>query len=384
MFESLISISTKSEKIRLLFVKIILLLFIVSSCKSTTALMRKDAQLADAKATKETKYLYNRINALSKVGYAFGHQDATAYGMGWKNDGKLYKSDVNEVTGDHPAVHGFELGHLELGHTQNLDTVNFGLMKTLIRKAHQKGGIITISWHPNNPVSLKSSWDHTPAVYAILKGAPLHQKYRAWLRKVADFMLDLKDASGNAIPVAFRPFHEMSGPWFWWGEGHCSSEEYKKLWQETFDILTNDYEVHNLLYIYAPDVVEDSAGYLKYYPGDNFVDMLGIDIYHKRSAEEFMTILKKDLAILKKVATDKKMPYALTESGLNMIPIPNWWTQVLDKEIGGTGIAWALFWRNAWPNHYFAPFTGQGSSEDFVTFKNLPHVLFLKDIKKIR
>ncbi|WP_373518178.1 glycoside hydrolase family 26 protein [Pricia sp.] len=361
-----------------------LILVSVQSCKSTTALMKKDASLTDAQATPETKYLFNRIKEMAKQGYAFGHQDATAYGMGWKNAGREYRSDVNDVAGDYPAVYGFDIGHLELGNIQNLDTVNFGQMKALIQKAHKKGGIITLSWHADNPISDGSTWDTTAVVKHIIKGGSLHTPYRAWLLRVADFLNDLRDKRGNAIPVVFRPYHEMNGSWFWWGEGNCTPEEYKTLWRETVDILSKEFGVHNVIYAYSPNGLNDAKDFLRYYPGDDYVDMLGLDIYQHGTTEEFVEKLRRDIPLLKKIALEKDMPYALTEVGLNTIPVPDWWTQVFDKEMADTGIAWALFWRNAWPDHYFAPFTGQGSSEDFVRFKNLPHVLFLDEVKKIR
>ncbi|WP_422350932.1 glycoside hydrolase family 26 protein [Flagellimonas sp.] len=340
--------------------------------------------MADKKTGQETKYLYHRINKIKERGYAFGHQDATAYGIGWKNDGSLYKSDVHEVVGDHPAVHGFEIGHIELGETQNLDTVNFNLMKLLIRKAHQKRGIVTISWHPDNPVSQKSAWDTTKAVKYVLKGGPLHTKYKGWLYRVADFLNDLKDERGNAIPIVFRPYHEMNGTWFWWGEGNCTSVEYKQLWKETVDILSNEFNVHNVLYAYSVNTFQTEEEYLKYYPGDDYVDILGVDIYQHGTTEDFVAALNRDLGILKKIANEKKKPFALSEAGLNKIPMEDWWTQILDKNIAKYGISWALFWRNAWPSHYFVPFLGATSSSDFVNFKKLPHVLFLKDVKKIK
>ena len=366
------------------WIKIIFLLIYLQSCKSTTALMKQEATLADKMGSKQTEYLYNRIKEIAKVGYAFGHQDATAYGMGWKNDGNMKKSDVHDVTGDYPAVYGFELGHIELGHSINLDTVNFELMQKLIQRAHKAKGIITLSWHPDNPVSKKSAWDTTTAVPEVLKGGSLHEKYKEWLFKLANFMNGLKDESGNDIPVVFRPFHEMNGDWFWWGKGHCSPEEYIKLWKETFDILTREYNVHNILYAYSPNTLESTADYLKYYPGDLYVDILGIDIYQHGSSEEFIDALKKDISLLQKIATDKNKPYALSEAGLNEIPIANWWTKVLDPYIAKSGISWALFWRNAWPNHYYVPYIGQASASDFLLFKNLSHVLFLNDVKKIR
>ena len=364
--------------------KLVLILCILQSCRSTTALMKKDASLTDTQATAETEYLFNRIIAMAKRGYAFGHQDATAYGMGWKNKGEAYRSDVKDVTGDYPGVYGFDIGHLELGNAQNLDTVNFKQMKYLIRKAHEACGIVTLSWHAENPISGGSTWDTTATVKHIIKGGSLHTPYREGLLNVADFLNDLKDKKGNTIPVVFRPYHEMNGSWFWWGQGNCTPEEYKTLWRETVDILSKDLGVHNVIYAYSPNGLNDPEEYLRYYPGDQYVDMLGIDIYQHDNTEGFVKQLERDIPLLKKIADQKNKPYALTEVGLNTIPVANWWIQVFDKTMANTGIAWALFWRNAWPDHYFAPFKGQGSSEDFVRFKNLPHILFLEDVKKIR
>ena len=367
----------------LIIVLVIFIFLNMQSCKTYKNLPGKNKTL-DHNATLETRYLLHRINKIKEFGYAFGHQDATAYGIGWKNDGTQYKSDVNEVSGDFPAIYGFEIGHIELGKKQNLDTVNFGLMKELIRKAHQKKGIITISWHPDNPLSKKSAWDTTEAVKHVLKGGALHTKYRGWLFRVADFLNGLQDNRGNSIPVVFRPYHEMNGSWFWWGEGNCTAEEYKQLWKETVNILRNEFNVHNLLYAYSVNTFQTKAEYLKYYPSDAYVDILGVDIYQHGKVEDFIAALNTNLNTLSEIAKEKKKPFALTEAGSNMIKADNWWTQVLDKNVSAYDISWALFWRNAWPNHFFVPYNGSTSSSDFKNFKKYPHVLFLKDLKKIR
>ncbi|WP_049782657.1 hypothetical protein [Maribacter sp. HTCC2170] len=74
----------------------------------------------------------------------------------------------------------------------------------------------------------------------------------------------------------------------------------------------------------------------------------------------------------------------MTEGGLNMVSEESWWTEVLHKNIANKGISWALFWRNAWPDHYFAPFKGQKSSEDFIKFHAKENVLFLKALSQIK
>lgn len=55
------------------------------------------------------------------------------------------------------------------------------------------------------------------------------------------------------VPVLFRPWHEHTGSWFWWGEKLCTPEEYKALWHMTVDILRSD-GVDNALYAYSPAV----------------------------------------------------------------------------------------------------------------------------------
>ncbi|MEM1260114.1 MAG: glycosyl hydrolase [Bacteroidota bacterium] len=354
------------------------------SCKSSLEVSSRTLSLSDEQADNAAKLLMARIQEIPNKGYAFGHQDATAYGMGWKNDGSMYKSDVAEVSGDFPAVYGFEIGHIELGHRENLDGVDFALMTQLIQRAHESGGIITLSWHPDNPMTKKSAWDPTSAVSEILEGGLLHPKYQAWVTKVAEFMQGLNTKKGKSIPVVFRPFHEMNGSWFWWGHGNCTPEEFQLLWKQTYELLTQTYNVHNLLFCYSSDAVKDEAEYLRFYPGDDYVDILGMDLYHKGTTEEYMALLEDNLSLLAQVGKQKNKPYAMTEGGLNMIPVNDWWTNVLDKKISNKGLAWTLVWRNGRPDHYFAPYKAQESSMDFVKFRSLPHVLFLEDVKKIR
>ena len=364
----------------------LLLLAVLSftACKTPMMLQAPEVTLADEQADLAARHLMLRIQELPKHGYAFGHQDATAYGIGWKNDGSLYKSDVAEVAGDFPAVYGFEVGHLELGHSQNLDTVNFDLMTQLIQKAHRQGGIITISWHPDNPVNGQSAWDTEPAVAEVLEGGTLHDVYQGWLAKLADFLKGQTTKRGRAIPIVFRPFHEMNGDWFWWGASSCTPEEYQQLWRQTHDALTNQYQVHNLLYCYSTDTIYDKEEYLRFYPGDEYVDILGMDLYQKSSAEEYKALLNENLALLAEIGQAKAKPYAMTEGGLERIPIADWWTDVLDDNVADKGLAWALFWRNARLSHHYGPYPGQVSSADFELYEERQHVLFLKDIKRIK
>ncbi|MEJ0101955.1 MAG: glycosyl hydrolase [Bacteroidota bacterium] len=110
---------------------------------------------ADNNATKETIQLYRNLKRVINIGILFGHQDDLAYGTGWKYEEG--RSDIKDVTGDYPAVYGWELGGIELDHDVNLDSVPFNKMKQFIQDGYRRGGVITISWHLNNPLTGKNS-----------------------------------------------------------------------------------------------------------------------------------------------------------------------------------------------------------------------------------
>ena len=91
----------------------------------------------DKDATKETKALYSNLKKLAQKGFMFGHQDALAYGVTWKYEKS--RSDVKDVTGDYPAVYGWDLGGIERDNsTVNLDGVPFNKMKQFMSKSQTK------------------------------------------------------------------------------------------------------------------------------------------------------------------------------------------------------------------------------------------------------
>ncbi|WP_051205263.1 glycoside hydrolase family 26 protein [Salinimicrobium xinjiangense] len=364
---------------------ILLLVFQLIACKSASGVDFNAIQVADTEATNATKLLYHNIQKISKKGIAFGHQDATAYGIGWKHEDepKLLRSDIKQITGDFPAVHGYDIGHIELGRPHNLDTVSFDLMRDHIQQLYEKGAIITMSWHLDNPVTNGSSWDKTPAVPAILEGGEQREKYVLWVQRLADFFNSLKDKSGNVIPVVFRPYHEMNGSWFWWGGDNLTPEDYKQLWKETQQLLKQN-NVHSLLYAYSPNTISSEEEFDKYYPGDEFVDILGVDIYNHSGNEAFTRDVKSNLEIVRKKARLAGKPFALTETGNNNFgEDPNWWTTTLYPGIKDSGAAWLLLWRNARPSHYFATYPGEISAQDFKEFAELEDILFLDEVEDI-
>ncbi|MBQ0034433.1 MAG: beta-mannosidase, partial [Bacteroidales bacterium] len=189
--------------------------------------------------------LIQRLDSLREKGIMYGHQDDPFYGITWQWEKD--RSDTYELTGDYPAVMGFELGGIEKGDAANLDSVPFDWMREEIIKHHERGGIITVSWHPRNPLNGRTAWiesdlkeyaeaiaagvpadslvDPRKTVASVLEGGEAHDLFMDWLDRVASFLGSCNDGEGNAIPMIFRPWHENTGSWFWWGEGNCTVEE---------------------------------------------------------------------------------------------------------------------------------------------------------------
>jgi len=95
------------------------------------------------------------------------------------------------------------------------------------------------------------------------------------------FAFYLKELEELKIPVLFRPYHEMNGKWFWWG-GRPGEEGFIKLWKQLYNYYTNHHKLNNLLWVWSPD--NPKLGLKEFYPGDEFVDMIGCDIYPKKDS----------------------------------------------------------------------------------------------------
>lgn len=350
-------------------------------------------ETVDKKATKETKALYaNLTNGLGNA-FMFGHQEDQAYGVTWKGEKK--RSDVKEVCGDYAAVHGWDVG--KEGELYNLDGVLFKNVRRLIKNSYKRGGVNTISWHGDNPVSGGGTWDTVRAVVHILPGGKDHATYVERLDKVADFLQSCKVGFTN-IPIIFRPFHEHNGDWFWWGKKHCTEQEYIALWQFTVKYLRDTRKIHHVLYAFSPDASRmnsqpGSVDYLYGYPGDAYVDILGLDNYrdvgikwNTKSTVEQTKDLIRSLEIVSDIARQKNKVAAFTETGQEGVTDPNWYTQRILKPLKENKhikLAYLMVWRNANDKHHYAPYYGHSSVPDFIQFYNDASTLFERDLPNL-
>jgi len=351
-----------------------------------TALLSVTACSDKSSVQTPAEELVGRLEASVEQGkIMYGHQDDLMYGHGWclsRNAQKYEYSDVKDVCGAYPAVYGLDLGGIELGNPLNLDKNPFPQMRASAIAHYEKGGVVTFSWHPRNPLTGGDAWDISSkeAVASVLEGGQKHEVFMEWLSRAADYLESFKTSDGKAVPLIFRPWHEHTGSWFWWGRGLCTPEQYKALWSLTYNYMVNERGLDNLVWAYSPGaggITEEL--YMERWPGDDMVDIIGVDCYQYGSPEQYSAELRNALDIMSSIGKEHGKMLALTETGYEGIPDASWWTGTLYPAIKDYPVVYVLTWRNAsdMPGHFFAPFPGQVSAEDFKAFASSDKIVML-------
>ena len=133
---------------------------------------------------------------------------------------------------------------------------------------HRAGGIATICWHwgaPDIGTGYENSKKDFDVAKALTPGTRQNILMGRQMAHVADLLTVLRD---RKVPVLWRPFHEFSGDWFWWGK----QPRFGELWKQMFDRFTVHHQLHNLLWVYGPSG-QFPIGPM--YPGASMVDLLG-------------------------------------------------------------------------------------------------------------
>ena len=341
-----------------------------------------DIQIIDNLASKETKYLFFNLKKLGETNLLFGMQDPTGYGVGWSGDDD--RSDVRDVCGSYPAVYGWGLRPIALG-----DDVTRNRYR--MTSAFERGGINTMEWHqydPKNRGFYASDVGNEKIVPTLLPGGEYHALYKEKLWRIARYMKGLRGAKGQSIPVIFRPYHEHTGSWFWWGQDHCTKQEFIQLWQFTIDYLRDSLNVHNLLVAYSPASPSGKTEYLDRYPGDDYVDILGFDNYlsgaiNPSDIQNFVRQVRDAVEL----AQERDKVAAITETGRETLDIHDWFTRVILNPIKNDSVAakaaYVAVWRNASVSHHYAPYPGHPSVPDFLAFFDDPFTMFEDDLPNV-
>ena len=229
--------------------------------------------LVNRNATANTKKLYSFLKD------SYGKYVITGQQCDGGINGNEFKA-IKNLTGDYPALLGLDMMDYTPSRTA-LGTSSSAVDKAI--EFHKKGGIVTFCWHWNAPTEYLNSTANSSDgwwggfytqnskfdIAKVMNGQDAKGK-KLLDRDIKEIAKQLKRLEKAGVPVIWRPLHEGSGGWFWWGAQ--GPDAYKKLWKYLYKELTNTYGCNNLIWVYNGQSAD-------WYPGDEYVDIVGEDIY---------------------------------------------------------------------------------------------------------
>ena len=367
-----------------------------------------NVSLVDKKADTAAKQLYTYLKAVgSSESVIFGHQNDTFNKAG---NAELSESDTKDVTGSIAGILGVDM--------QDVAQKGMDTMVEISNQAIAQGAIITMCGHmpnfailPKNPDYKEGDpawekYDYTDYTAPVTKDTPVNELlpggkynkiYTEYLDMVAEYAKQVKGA------ILFRPFHEGTGSWFWWGAAFCDAEVAKNIYRYTVEYLRDTKDVHNMIYEYGPGSDAQSLDdYAKRYPGDAYVDLVGFDMYDSEPKDDgvWMGQLKKQLQLVEKFAKKHNKLVAVTETGPsngNLAFLPtgngnkNWFNQVLDI-VSDSEASYFLVWAD-WGKDgaFYVPYVdsvnadgtlhGHELLDEFIRFYNDDRSIFAANQK---
>ncbi len=357
-----------------------------------TSLAAATPEPVDADATPATRALLANLHRIAWESdtVMFGQEFPLSYDRREVGYLDVEQSDVKDVAGDHPAVHGSDF-HFLIDKDRHERFAHLRAAK----QAFADGAMVTLDYHWLGRTGNSHNWNERDA--QILHHVVTNDDTTgdvSWFYESLDEVLRVINEE-LGFPIVFRPFHEMNGNWFWWGsrlEG--GPETYIAAYRKLVDYIRERTDL--VLFCWSPDKTFAT----EYYPGDAYVDVIGYDGYGEGNPHIPYFTVEQMVSELEKV-TDFALAHgkvaAFTETGYGTsgemdyhTEQPDWWTRSVLEPIFASPkarrIAWILTWINA---HWSGPYTPHAESpevsqEAFRQFYRDPRTLFERDVAALK
>lgn len=347
--------------------------FAVSSAPCTTG--------ATEGATKLYQFLYDNYGKKTISGIMTGDNGSSST-LADQPDYKAVLSMDGDVA---PALIGFDF-LMTTGEKQN-DGWYAGYNANVVSMAKEtwkNGGIPAFCWHWRDPshqcegysdtIVSKGYWDFTKA-FTVANGTVWNtssDEYKAMLvdiDKVSDQLLELQK---SGVACLWRPLHESAGRWFWWS-ATCTPQQYIALWKLLYDRMVNVNGVKNCLWVWnierSKELCQQKNDWSSpatltadWYPGDAYVDVIGVDVYNRGGNTAASDFYNK---IVELMGTNKIL--ALSET--DYIPDIN------DMKTDGAMWSYWMPWDNSWSSMFektaSSVWTSNMSDDDVIVMKDM-------------
>lgn len=244
---------------------------------------RAEAAPINPNASAEARELYMYLSNLNGTGTITGQHD-------YLESPDELNIKLKNISGQYAGVHGYELGASSNQSAAQTEAQRNNVVYSAIQW-HKAGGIVSMTFHETLP-GRALTWANVQAKITqaqfdkyVTPGTTEYENLIADLDQVAVSLGKLRDAG---VPVLWRPYHEMNGDWFWWG----NKKNFSKLWDIMYDRLVNVHKLNNLLWVWNPNAPNAWAGsYSSTFPGLSKVDILAADIYNNDFQQSYYTDL---------------------------------------------------------------------------------------------
>ena len=286
-------------------------------------------------------------------------------------------SYINKASGKNVVLVGFDFLHSSGKNSgeqwyQGYTHASLEMAKTVWKK----GGIPQFNWHWKDPMHTveafytQSSGNDPYTEFSIGlaydttsgKWKTDSDEYKALMRDmemIADSLLTLQE---EGVAVLWRPLHEASGKWFWWGTD--GAKACVALYKLMFDTFVNKKGLHNLIWVWTTDEAPDA---LDWYPGDEYVDVVGRDYYYYPREANHASLVSsfekiKEMYGAKKIVT-------LSENG--SVPYPD------EMKADGANWSWFMPW---YGDYAMEGWANDNNAESWKTVMNNDYIITLEDM----
>lgn len=253
-------------------------------------------------------YIYSKEEAMEHLTSIYNDPNHLLSGQHIGSGKYIVRNSIDKLyaaTGEIPAVLSYDVSvaYRASGYGDEYTTI----VADDFAEYAKMGGLITMCAHMTNPdpnvdpaslvngvyrgkLNTIEKWDELLLKNGKTADNAIHTNFMTELSAIADFLQKLED---RGVTVFWRPYHETNGAWFWFCGASIpkkngvdvSAEYFKDLWIMTYDYLVTERGLGNLIWVYSPNYAKDgstSSAYdvMKYYPGDEYVEVTGLDIYH--------------------------------------------------------------------------------------------------------
>jgi len=263
-------------------------------------------QLSNPDGSPEARALYAYLWSIYGKHTLTGQQESF-----WRADGPRHELNIIEkASGKLPAILG--LDYIDPNDRQGVND--------RATAWYERGGVPTICWHWGNPL-VGPGYDQTKIFFDAKKALndPTSDEAKAMWRDLTEIGDHLEQLRDRKVPVLWRPFHEFTGDWFWWGQQ--GPDGFKALWRTMFDYFVHQRKLDNLLWVLGYSRQVDAA----YHPGIDYYDILSADNYI--ATHDPQSDMWRDL-----MALDSAQLIAMQENG----PIP-------DPDLMPADVHWLYF-----------------------------------------